>query len=267
MDLQANLCTIRPMPRPELFFLAGQHLPRCDHRIDKQFTAYQTLQFMEAGDVALSIDARAYALRGRWAWSGYAGPRIAFRPATAGRTWVHRYVAFRGPLTKRWIADGLFPVMPQPVPAGDFAERFDALLALIVDTNRPAAARAAYVLEGLLLDLSQTPAAASPPTWVDVVRRELKTPDAPTDYEELAGKFGLSVRGLRRHFRAQTGQSPHQYAIGRRIASARDLLLKTDLPVKEIARRLGYADVFYFGRQFKRQTGVSPALFRRSREG
>ncbi|MGC4030741.1 MAG: helix-turn-helix transcriptional regulator [Tepidisphaeraceae bacterium] len=65
----------------------------------------------------------------------------------------------------------------------------------------------------------------------------------------------------------QTGQSPHQYVIGLRVATAREMLLKTDLPVKEIARRLGYADVFYFGRQFKRQTGVSPALFRKSREG
>lgn len=254
------------MPRPDLFFLAGQSVPRCTHRVDKYFKAYQTLQLMEAGEVSLTIGKRAYALNGRWCWSGYAGPKIGFHPARPGGTWVHRYVAFRGPLVKRWTDDGLFPVMPSAVVAGDFATRFDALLRLIQEPGRPAAARAALALEGILLDLSQAPAAA-PPTWVETVRRELAKPESPADYERLAERMGLSVRGLRRHFRQQTGVSPHQFAIGRRVQAARDLLLSTDLPVKEIARRLGYADVFYFGRQFKTQTGVSPALFRRSREG
>jgi AraC family transcriptional regulator of arabinose operon len=254
------------MPRPELFFLAGQSIPRCTHQIDKHFTAYQTFQFMEAGEVSLTIGRKTYALNGRWFWSGFPGPRIKFNPATVGQTWVHRYIAFQGPLVKRWIDDGLFPVMPLAVAAGDFAARFDALLHLIQEPGRPAAARAALALEALLLDLSQAPTAL-PPTWVDKVQRELAKPEAPADYENLAGQVGLSVRSLRRHFRTQTGTSPHQYAIGRRVATARDLLLSTNLPVKEIARRLGYADVFYFGRQFKRQTGVSPALFRKSREG
>lgn len=254
------------MPRPDLFFLAGQSVPRCTHNVDKHFSAYQTLQYMDGGEVSLTIGDRGYALNGRWAWSGFAGPKIAFKPAGEGKTWVHRYVAFRGPLVKRWTEDGLFPVMPMPVAASDFATRFDHLLKLIHEPGRPAAARAAYVLEGLLLDLSQAPT-TRPPTWVDRVQKELTQPDAPTDYETLATQSGLSVRSLRRHFRQQTGTSPHQFAIGQRIASARELLLKSDLPVKEIARRLGYADVFYFGRQFKRQTGVSPALYRRSREG
>ena len=253
------------MPRPDLFFLAGQFVPRCAHVVDKHFSAYQTLQFMEAGDVSLTVGAKAYALAGRWAWSGFAGPRVAFRPARAGETWVHRYVAFRGPLVKRWTDDKLFPVMPVPVASADFTERFDELLRLVAEPGRAAAARAAFALEGLLLDLSQAPAAETP-TWVDRVRRELTKSDAPADYDALAGKLGLSVRSLRRHFREQTGTSPHQFAIGRRVQSARELLVGTDLPIKEIARRLGYADVFYFGRQFKRQTGVSPAMLRRSRQ-
>lgn len=254
------------MPRPELFFLAGQSVPRCTHNVDKYFKAYQTLQFMEAGEVTLTVGRRQYALNGRWFWSGFAGPRISFCPTKPGGTWVHRYVAFRGPLVQRWMDDGLFPVMPSAVAAGDFGARFDDLLRMLHEPGRPAAARAALALEGILLDLSQAPAAA-PPTWVDVVQKELQRSDTPADYERLANGLGLSVRSLRRHFRQQTGTSPHQYAIGRRITAARELLLSTDLPVKEVARRLGYADVFYFGRQFKRQTGVSPALFRKSREG
>ncbi|MGC4030740.1 MAG: hypothetical protein QM754_03175 [Tepidisphaeraceae bacterium] len=75
------------MPRPNLFFLAGQSLPRCDHRIDKYFTAYQTLQFMTAGDVTLSVGKQTYALSGRHAWSGFAGPRVSFRPTNPGQTW------------------------------------------------------------------------------------------------------------------------------------------------------------------------------------
>src|SRR5687768_11911568 len=98
------------MARPEIVFLAAQHVPHCAHQIDKRFADYQTIQYMQAGDVALAVDQQRYALNGRWFWSCYPGPRIAFHAADRGKTWVHRYVSFRGPLVTRWMEDGLFPI-------------------------------------------------------------------------------------------------------------------------------------------------------------
>ena len=90
---------------------------------------------------------------------------------------------------------------------------------------------------------------------------------APPDYEELAAGAGMSISTFRRHFRAAMGLAPHEYLLHCRINSARQMLARTDLPVKEIAQRLGYSDVFFFTRQFTRTAGVPPAQYRKSSAG
>lgn len=40
------------------------------------------------------------------------------------------------------------------------------------------------------------------------------------------------------------------------------MLRQTDLPVREIARRLGYADPYYFSRAFRKTVGTSPTAYR-----
>jgi transcriptional regulator GlxA family with amidase domain len=51
-----------------------------------------------------------------------------------------------------------------------------------------------------------------------------------------------------------------------RIAAARHLLSDTDLPIKQIAARLGYSNVYFFSRQFTAMAGVSPGIYRTSRQ-
>ncbi|MBC7784510.1 MAG: helix-turn-helix transcriptional regulator [Burkholderiales bacterium] len=258
------------MSRPDINFITGQFVRRCRHRIDKHFADYMTLQYMSAGSVALRVGDAEYALNGRNFWSAYPGPRVAFHASAPGGWWVHRYLAFRGPLVTRWMADGIFPVPPQPPPGNaDYAPRFDEVMALAIQPGRWDAQRAAHKLESILIDLAEArDAAPEPPVWVKSVSQQLsRRITAPVDYDALSDQLGMSVRSLRRNFNLRLGTSPHQYVITHRVQAARDLLLRTDTPLKEIATRLGYSDVFYFGRQFKKVTGVSPARFRKSREG
>ena len=58
----------------------------------------------------------------------------------------------------------------------------------------------------------------------------------------------MSVSTLRRRFKQETGQPLHEHVRHRRLMKARALLDETDLPVKEIAERLGYSDVYFFTR-------------------
>lgn len=48
-----------------------------------------------------------------------------------------------------------------------------------------------------------------------------------------------------------------------RIAAAKQMLENSDLMVKEIAEKVGYQEASYFTRVFKKNTGVSPAEYRR----
>ena len=81
---------------------------------------------------------------------------------------------------------------------------------------------------------------------------------------ELAGKFHLSRNQFTRIFTSYWGITPSEYQIRSRINQAKYLLGSTDLSIRAIAAELGYADHYFFARQFKQKTGVTPGQFRES---
>lgn len=82
--------------------------------------------------------------------------------------------------------------------------------------------------------------------------------------ERLAHAAGLSYERFRKVFKEQTGLSPNAYRLRRRVDAARALLHERQYPLKEVAHRLGYPNVFTFSRQFKQWTGHPPGRLRRT---
>ena len=79
-----------------------------------------------------------------------------------------------------------------------------------------------------------------------------------------ADVLGMSVRTLQRHL-AEAGVT-HEALVGRaRLATAAALLEETDAKVLDIALDLGYSDHAHFTRAFRRWTGCSPQVYRRTR--
>jgi AraC-like DNA-binding protein len=74
------------------------------------------------------------------------------------------------------------------------------------------------------------------------------------------------VPGQGRDGGAGTGRTPSQLVREARTHEAKRLLAKTDLTVRQVAARTGFADPAYFCRFFRRETGVSPGAFRRGDE-
>lgn len=87
------------------------------------------------------------------------------------------------------------------------------------------------------------------------------------DLGALAGRLDISPRTLARRFREATGQSPRQYLTALRLASARDLLRRSNLGISEICWQVGLGDVSYFSRLFRRHHGVSPMRYREAARG
>jgi len=79
---------------------------------------------------------------------------------------------------------------------------------------------------------------------------------------EVASRFHLSYERFRKLFRELVGMPPGEYRIRCRINQAQALLSRKDLPVQEVARRLGYPDQFAFSKQFRQIAGLSPRQFR-----
>ena len=80
---------------------------------------------------------------------------------------------------------------------------------------------------------------------------------------DLAKMEHLSVSRFCFLFKRRFGISPQKYILELRMATARDLLTSTDLPIKEIGIVCGYADAHFFSRIFRRVCGVSPTEYRR----
>lgn len=88
------------------------------------------------------------------------------------------------------------------------------------------------------------------------------SPSDPPHLDVLARESGVSKYHLLRLFKATFGTAPWQYAQRRRVARGRLLLRDTNLPVGEIAARLGYESQSAFARAFRRHMGVAPGAYR-----
>lgn len=78
---------------------------------------------------------------------------------------------------------------------------------------------------------------------------------------DLARELDLSASYLCRAFKKRFDVSPIAYQHELRIRAAKNLLLTTSLPCKEIAARLGFCDIYTFSKAFKRAVGASPTHF------
>ncbi|GAA0594457.1 GlxA family transcriptional regulator [Streptomyces crystallinus] len=86
----------------------------------------------------------------------------------------------------------------------------------------------------------------------------------PLPVTELARRAMMSPRSFARRFAAATGTTPHAWLRNLRLGSAEELLETTDLPVEEIARRVGYGSAAVLREQFVRRRGVPPRSYRRA---
>ena len=85
---------------------------------------------------------------------------------------------------------------------------------------------------------------------------------------DLVRHIGYGRARLFELFKHHTGLSPNDYLLRFRIRKAQDLLVRTDLSVREIARMVGIPDSGYFSIMFRRQTGHTPTIYReRSQSG
>ncbi len=98
---------------------------------------------------------------------------------------------------------------------------------------------------------------------VDAACRQLAEQFAGRDdLREFCLRLGLDYETFRKRFRRETGVSPGQYRIRRRMERACALLQASPRSVADIALDLGYASPFDFSTQFRRQLGISPSHYR-----
>ncbi|MCI6464252.1 MAG: response regulator [Faecalicatena sp.] len=79
---------------------------------------------------------------------------------------------------------------------------------------------------------------------------------------EVADYVNINAEYFCRLFKAETGVTFNSYLTNYRIQKAVELLTKTELKVYEVAEKVGYSNLSYFSRVFKKVTGVNPFFYK-----
>ena len=87
----------------------------------------------------------------------------------------------------------------------------------------------------------------------------------PLNNGDIASELGYHPNYVNSVFVRDMGMSLHQYLMRYRVEMATQLLLTTQLPIAEIAVRVGFRHFSHFSNCFHRLTGVAPAAYRLER--
>lgn len=76
----------------------------------------------------------------------------------------------------------------------------------------------------------------------------------------IAQNMYLSPVYISKIFKEETGESPINHLIRIRLTKAQELLSEGNMPIKTVARNVGYDDAYYFSKLYKKYFGIPPSL-------
>lgn len=162
---------------------------------------------------------------------------------------------------------GLHPQQPWPLRANDPLGRIEWSLRWMLDlfpARHPVEKDMLQALGKMVILEFRRATEPAESQMVQAVRRHVRAHLAERiTLDDLASVIGLSKFHFARLFRQASGQSPMRFVTALRVGVARTLL-RTPLPMKAIARQVGFADEYHFSRVFRHHTGMPPSVTRAS---
>ncbi len=242
----------------------------------RQFNPFSKLYFIESGAARFQLD-------GGW---------IPLRPGRLYLVPSHRPIelACDGAMTHHWVhfscelAAGLtlfdllghIPELTPPSAAE--AKRLMSRITVLCGGRRNPAEADLLEAQGCLRILLAwflraaggrnrllQPEAIQP--FQELLRHIHENLDRPLSGTELARRLHWHPHYFIGRFSRAVGITPRQYVLRKRMERARQLLWAGTDPVKAVAAAVGYDDPAHFTRRFRKETGMTPARYRKlSRE-
>lgn len=109
---------------------------------------------------------------------------------------------------------------------------------------------------------AERPAGLSPRKLHDALRLIESSMHVQLKVADISAAALLSAFHFSRQFTKSTGMSPHAYLTARRIEKAKELLTQTELPIAQIALRVGYRTQAHLTGVFVKAVGMTPRRYR-----
>ena len=249
---------------------AGRLIGGPDHHIERDYYPGHELTFCRSGKGWARIRGRSYEITaGQLLWVNCHHPHAY--GADKNDPWDLDWIRVEGSIMDRaWkilAADSqpIFPGMDIPRCTVELDQIF-ALMAEQDLKNVPWIHAHVSTLLALTCDSRQTnplPQHHDLPLPLERVLQQMRLYyHKPLRVSELADIAGMSPSHFNRVFRNAVGASPIDWLRHYRIGQAKRRLIESLDPIKDIARQVGYADQFYFSKDFKRFTNLTPTAFR-----
>lgn len=198
-------------------------------------------------------------------------PRYHYSYSFDGGELAYYWCHFTGSDAAAFLSDLGFSPLPALLDIGrdvGVSERFEKLFAAFSEEAPFRGRVLASILEALLLSIAKicskhkkNPLSRSVSFINEAYTKSISIP-------ELAAMENLSNSRYNAVFSRIFGMPPIGYIKRLRMQNACELLISTDLSVKQIGVAVGYSDPHFFSKQFKLYTGMSPSEYRsRSESG
>lgn len=239
----------------------GMTYPFRQYRIDRTKRGTDMFEFVVSGKGYIDYRGKTYAVT--------AGDTLHFRQ---GATYIQYadpdepyekiWLSVSGDLVRALLTNYRFTEEIDIVPANTHTVFLDMHQAVMGDEGIE---RISLLLHKLILQMYRHSAARPPQnTLAQKIRHYLdEHVMEEIRLEEVAARFFISKIQLIRVFKRAYNTTPYAYILNAKLQLAQNLLLTTDVPIKEIAAQLNFTDGHYFTNSFKRQVGIPPGEFRK----
>lgn len=225
------------------------------------------LHYVVDGQGKLVLRGKEHAIRGGEAFVIYP-QELAYYEADEQNPWRYLWVIFEGTKAEEVLRTvGITEEQPIIYPKDGGKTLHSCMERLLYDYEQELTTIAnMYRLLQVVKDISATggrDTVKRQKDYTEQIRRYLEYRYAEdVKISELAEHCGLNRSYMTKCFTEDTGISPKEYLTQYRMSKAKELLIKKEMPVSNVAYTVGYSDPLAFSKIFKNREGISPLEFR-----
>lgn len=278
MDTRSRwqIATVHPAAKTDLIYVqeVGDFYSGRNYYTVREGLDSFLIKLTLSGGGVLEYEGKEYRLTaGQFFWIDCQKPQRYYTDPTQGR-WRILWVHFRGANARAYYE--MFNNIGQRNPVGTLPahcngeELLQSLIARYdhsdstVDNDIAASAQLTQLLAYCIQAVSPQEDTRTVPVLVQQIRGYLLEHYAENIHlDTLSQQFSVSKYHLQRVFKKYIGQSPLEFLSGVRLTRAKELLRTTDLPVSEIAYKVGLENTSHFVSKFRAQEEITPHKYRK----